>query len=107
MRPEEIIEQTIATIRATKNIEMRMAANEYPDQTVTLEDVADAVDQALQEVSQALTDALGNSEKDEQSERDRWWYGYPEEHPYDTCWDNTTEDHPLPRDSSALSWWSQ
>jgi hypothetical protein len=44
---------------------------------MTLVGTANIVDQVLQETLSALMDALGN-EEDEQSERDRWWAGYPQ-----------------------------
>lgn len=84
-----------------------MAANEYPERVVTLEDVADAVDQAFQEASRALMDELDGEGTDEQTEHASWWQGYPEGHPYDTRWGIPIGDHPLPRVSSTSSWWDQ
>ena len=86
-------------------MELRIAANEYPERIVTVEDVADAVDQALREVPQALIAALSNEDEDEQPGQSDWWDSYPEEHPYDTRWGIPIGDHPLPRISSPSSWW--
>ncbi len=107
MKPQEIVGQTIATIRASKNVELRMAANEHPEETTTLEETANVVDQALQATLLALLDALGDEGTDERSERDSWWQGYPEGHPYDTRWGKGAKDYPLPRVSSTSFWWNQ
>jgi len=102
MKPQEIANQTVATIRASKNVELRMAANEHPEVTMTLEDTANVVDQALQGTLLALVDDLGNEDEDGQSERDSWWAGYPEGHPYDWRKGGIPEEGWLPRTSS---WW--
>jgi hypothetical protein len=61
-----------------KNVELRMAANEHSEETITLEETASIVDQTLQETLTALLDVLGSEYEYEQSERDSWWAGYPE-----------------------------
>ena len=105
MEPAEIISQTIETMRTMKNVEFRMAANEHPEQVVSLEDVADIVDAALQEVSAALTDALGSEGQEEASERERWW-GEPEPGPYGIFFKGgLPEQGYLPRAPTASSWW--
>ncbi len=105
MEPAEIVSQTIERVRASKKAEIRMAANEYPEQVVSLEDVADVVDLALQEVSAALTDALGSEGQEEASERERWW-GEPEPGPYGIFFKGgLPEQGYLPREPTASSWW--
>lgn len=104
MRTEEIVRQKLETIRASKNLEYRMAANEHPQHMVSLEDVAEIVDAALQEVSQALTEALASEGQDEASEAARWW-GEPEPGPYDQFKGGLTEEGYLPRVPTASSWW--
>lgn len=106
MEPAEIIRQTIERVRVAKNVELRMADNEHPEQVVSLEDVADVVDATLQELSQALTDALGSEGQDEASEREKWWQGSePEPGPYDQFKGGLTEQGYLPRAPTASSWW--
>lgn len=104
MEPAEIISQTIETMRTMKNVEFRIAANEHPEQVVSLEDVAEIVDAALQELSQALTEALASEGQDEASEPERWWRGY-EPGPYDQFKGGLTEQGYLPRVPTASSWW--
>ena len=104
MEPQEVVKETIATIRASKNVQLRMAANEHPEETLTLEETVNVVDQALQETLLALMDALGNEDEDEQSERDSWWDEYLEGHPYDWRKDGSPEEELLPRTSS---WWDE
>ncbi len=105
MKTEEIISQTIERIRASKNAELRMAANEHPQHMVSLEDVADMVDAAFQELSLALTEVLDSEAQDEASERERWW-GEPEPGPYDQFKGGLTDEGYLPRVPTASSWWT-
>ena len=106
MEPAEIVRQTIETILAAKNVEYRKAAHEHPDHRVSLEDVADVVDATLQELSQALTEALGSEGQDEASEREKWWQGSePEPGPYSQFRGGLTEEGYLPRVPTASSWW--
>ncbi len=107
MKPEEIVAQTIETILAAKNVEYRKAAHEHPDHRVSLVDVADVVDAALQEVSQALTEALDSEGQDEASEAERWWGGSePEPGPYGIFFKGgLPEQGYLPREPTASSWW--
>ncbi len=105
MEPAEIISQTIERVRASKNVWFSMAANEHPDHRVSLEEVADVVDSAFEEVSQALIDALGSERRDEASERERWW-GEPEPGPYGIFFKGgLPEQGYLPREPTASSWW--
>lgn len=105
MKTEEIVRQTIERVRAFKNIELRMAANEHPQQVVSLEDVAEIVDGVLEEARQTLTEALGSKGQDEASERERWW-GEPEPGPYDIYFKGgLPEQGYLPRVPTASSWW--
>ena len=107
MKTEEIVRQKLETIRASKNLELRMAANEHPQHMVSLEDVAEIVDAALQEVSQALTEALASEGQDEASEAERWWQGSePEPGPYGIFFKGgLPEQGYLPREPTASSWW--
>ncbi len=60
------------------------------------------MDAALQEVSAALTDALGS---EEQNEAERWW-GEPEPGPYGIFFKGgLPEQGYLPRVPTASSWW--
>ena len=102
MKPEEIVAQTIEMIRAAKHVEYRMAAYEHPEQVVRLQDAADMVDATLQEVSQALIEALDSEGQDEAA---RWW-GEPEPGPYGIFFKGgLPEQGYLPREPTASSWW--
>ena len=107
MEPAEIISQTIERVRAKKNTELRVAANEHPEHMVSLEDAADIVDAVLQELSQALTEALDSEGQDEASEAERWWQGSePEPGPYGIFFKGgLPEQGYLPREPTASSWW--
>ncbi len=102
---EDIVNRTVAAIRASKNAELRMAANEHPEQVVGLEDVANLVDTTLQEVSQALTEALNTEDREEASEREQWW-GRPEPGPYSHSKGQLTDEGYLPRTPTGSSWWT-
>lgn len=102
---EDIVNRTVAAIRASKNAELRIAANEHPEQVVGLEEVADLVDTILQEVSLTLTEALDTEYREEASERDRWW-GKSEPGPYDHSRGQLTDEGYLPRTPPDLSWWT-
>ena len=104
MKTEEIVRQTIERLWASKNVEFRMAANEHLQQVVSLEDVAEIVNAALQEVSRALMEALDSEGQEEASERERWWKG-SEPGPYDQFMGGLTEQGYLPRVPTASSWW--
>jgi hypothetical protein len=80
-------------------------ASEQPELNLTLDEVADAVDQTLQEVSQVLLDVLSDEDQDEQAERDRWWASHTEEHPHGWYRGGVTEGYPLPRNLTTSSWY--
>ncbi len=102
MEPAEIIRQTIERVRVAKNVELRMADNEHPQQTVTLEELAEIVDGTLEEARQALMEALDSEEQDE---AERWW-GKPEPGPYGIFFKGgLPEQGYLPRAPTASSWW--
>ncbi len=92
METGHIIDQTIATIRASAIEELRATATGQPQETMTSEEVTSIVDWVLREVSDALKDAL-NEYLDEQA---RWWNGYGTPgHEYFRG--GLTKDYPLPR----------
>ena len=97
MEPRDIIDQTIATVRASTIAELRMMANGRPQGTVTLEEVTDIVDWVLQEASDALKAALDNGGLDEQPQPDRWWDNPYEDGPTEYFRGGITKDYPLPR----------
>jgi len=107
MEPAETVRQTIERVRAAKNASFRIAANEHPQQVVTLEELAAIVDAAFEEVSQALIEALGSEGQDEASEREKWWQGSePEPGPYGIFFKGgLPEQGYLPREPTASSWW--
>ena len=79
MKPEHLVDKTIATIRASTIAGLRTMVQGHPQETMTSEEVINIVDWVLQEVSDALKDALGNGYLDEQPEQDSWWDGYGSE----------------------------
>jgi hypothetical protein len=74
MEAEHIVEQTIATIRASAIAELRMIAHGQPQETMTSEEIIKIVDWVLWEASDALKNAL-NGYLDEQREQGDWWNG--------------------------------
>ncbi len=61
----------IFKIQATKRLEFGNVGNEYPNRNITLGEVVDTIDQALQEVPHALKGALAREEH-EKSKRNSW-----------------------------------
>ncbi len=100
----DVVEEIIARIRSTKNIELASGENGSPDRNFTQRDVADAVDRALLEVFQALKESL---DFDDQDEQNSWWHGYFPEGPADFFRGGLTEEGLLPRTRSAGSWWNR
>jgi hypothetical protein len=95
MEPEDLVEQTIAWIRASTMEELRMMAHGQPQETMTSEEIIKIVDWVLWEASDALKSAL-NGYLDEQREQGDWWNGYgtPE---HELFRGGLTKDYPLPR----------
>ncbi len=95
MEAEHIVEQTIATIRASAIAELRMIAHGHPQESMTSEEIIKIVDWVLWEASDALKNAL-NGYLDEQREQGDWWNGYgtPE---HEFFRGGLTKDYPLPR----------
>ncbi len=79
MEPADIIDQTIAAIRASTIDEIRTMANGNSQETMTPEEVVNIVDWVLREVSDELKGALNSGYLDGQNERDSWWDGYDSE----------------------------
>ncbi len=99
----DVVEEIIARVQATKNLELASNPNKSSDQIFTQKDVADAVDRALQEVSQALRKTL---DFDDQDEQNSWWHSYFPDQPSDFFRGGLTEEGLLPRTRSAGSWWN-
>lgn len=93
MTPQETINRTIETFRATKSAEFRVAANEQPQRLLNLREVAGIVDEALEEVRHALMEDL----EDEASESERWWGG-SDPGPHSYFKESLTDEGYLPRD---------
>jgi hypothetical protein len=74
MEPKDLIDHTIAAIRASTIDEIRTMANGHTQKTMTPEEVVNIVDWVLREVSDELKGAL-----DKQTEQDSWWGGYGSE----------------------------
>lgn len=103
--PIDVIDGIIDEIRASNKSEvLKNLGNDSSDRSLTLQDLADAVDRALVEVGEALKDAL-DAEHQGQEEQSSWW-DLPEDGPYDLFWQGgLTEEGLLPRrDSSASRW---
>ena len=105
--PLDVIDETIDEIRVSKSEVLKNLGNDSSDRSLTLQDLADAVDRALVEVSQKVNDALGDVELDEQAQQVRWW-DPPEDGPYDFFWQGgLMEEGPLPRRDSSASRWNE
>ncbi len=76
MEPGDLIDQTIATIRASAIAELRVISNGYPQESMTSEEVIAIVNWVLGEATDSLKDTLNNQYPDGQTEQDGWWDGY-------------------------------
>ncbi len=92
MEPEHLVEQTIATVRASVIAELRTMANGHPQETMTSGQVINIVDWVLQEASDALKDALGS-----ETEQNRWWADLYQDGHIEYFRGGITKDYPLPR----------
>jgi hypothetical protein len=92
MEPEHIVEQTIAMIRVSTIDELRMMALEQSQETMTSSEVIEIVEWVLQEVSDALKNAV-TGYLDQQGD---WWNGYGTTG-REFFRGSLTEDYPLPR----------
>ena len=97
MEPEHLVDQTIATVRASAIAELRMMMRGHPQVSVTSEELTNIVDWVLREASDALKDALGNGCLDEQSQQDRWWDVLERDGHIEWFRGGITKDYPLPR----------
>ncbi len=90
METEHFIEQTIAWVRSSTKAELRA----QPERLMTIGEVTNIVDQALQEVFEALKDAIDSGYLDEQ--QGDWWNGYGTPG-HESFQGGITPDYPLPR----------
>ncbi len=79
MGTDDLIDQTIARIRASAIAELRTRANGHPQESMAKEDVIYIVNWVLGEASDALKDAFNSGHLDGQTEHDSWWDGYGSE----------------------------
>ena len=96
MESEHLIDQTIAPVRASTIAELRMMDG-HRQETMTSEEVINIVNWVLQEVSDALKNALGNGYPDEQPQQNRWWDELEREGHIEWFRGGITKDYPLPR----------
>ena len=92
MESEDLVDRTIATVRASMIAELRTMANGHPQETMTSGQVMNIVDWALGEASEALKDALGS-----ETEQNRWWNDPYQDGPTEYFRGGITRDYPLPR----------
>ena len=97
MELEHLVDQTIATVRASAIAELRMMMDGHPQVSMTPEEVISVVDWVLREASDALKDALGNGYPDEQPQQNRWWEDPYRNGPVEYFRGGITKDYPLPR----------
>jgi hypothetical protein len=97
MEPEHVVDQTIAAVRASTIAELRMMMHGHSQGTMTPEELTNIMDWVLQEVSDALKDALGNGYPDEQPQQDRWWDVLERDGHIEWFRGGITKDYPLPR----------
>ena len=90
MEPEHFIEQTIAWVRSSTKAELRAQS----ERLMTIGEVTNIVDQALQEVCEALKDGIDSGYLDEQ--QGDWWNGYGTPG-HESFQGGITPDYPLPR----------
>ncbi len=103
----DLVDEIIDEARLSKSAELREAAEAYPAWSSTPQEVADTVDEALAQVSQALRSVLDGEDHDEKSEKDKWWQTYEPEPPHDWWKGGPSYDSPLPRSVSSASWWNE
>ncbi len=72
MEPADLIDQTIAAIRASTIDEIRTMANGHSQETMTSEEVITIVGWVLREVSDELKGALNSGYLDGRNEQDSW-----------------------------------
>ena len=92
MRPEDLVEQTIAAVRASTITELRMD-HRHPQETMTSEEIIKIVDWVLWEASGALKEALNGYPDEQQGD---WWNGYGTPG-HESFQGGITPDYPLPR----------
>ncbi len=97
MEPADIIDQTIAAIRASTIDEIRTMTKGNSQETMTPEEVVNIVDWVLREVSDELKGALNSEYLDGQTEQDSWWDGYDSEGFTEVFRGGMVEDRLLPR----------
>ena len=90
METEHFIEQTIAWVQSSTKAELRA----QPERLMAIGEVTNIVDQALQEVFEALKDAIDSRYLDEQ--QGDWWNGYGSPG-HESFRGGITPDYPLPR----------
>ncbi len=97
MEPEHLVDQTIATVRASAIAELRMMMDGHPRVSVTPEELTNVVDWVLRGASDALKDALGNGYPDEQPQQNRWRDELERDGHIEWFRGGITKDYPLPR----------
>ena len=97
----DVLDRTINKIRTIKKHELANAGDGSRGRLVPLGEIANQVDRALVQVSEALKEALDDEYQDEEIDRRSWWGdshpGYHAEFPSDWYRGGITEDYPLPR----------
>ena len=93
MEPEDLVESTIAAVRASTIKELRMMSYRHPQENMTSQEVTSIVDWVLQEVSDALKSALNRCPDGQQCD---WWNGYGTPG-HESFRGGITPDYPLPR----------
>ncbi len=93
MEPEDLVEQTIATVRDSTIKELRMMSYRHPQETMTSEEIIKIVDWVLWEASDALKNAFNGYPDEQQGE---WWNGYGTPG-HESFQGGITPDYPLPR----------
>ncbi len=73
MGTDDLIDQTITTIRASAIAKLRVMAQGQSQETMTPQEVVNILDWVLKEASDSLKDALGNGDLHGQNS---WWDGY-------------------------------
>ena len=97
MRPGDLVERTMATVRASAIAELRTLVHGQAERTLTSAQAIDIVDWVLGEASDALKDALDDAYPDGQTEQERWWADPYQDGRIEYFRGGITKDYPLPR----------